>query len=57
MNDETPKSADTRDPMTDTKTTAPPTMPALSPREAARLWGTGTVPGPRRPQKFPYSKM
>jgi hypothetical protein len=27
------------DPPADTKTTAPPTIPALSPREAARLGG------------------
>jgi hypothetical protein len=54
--DEAPKPDQKPDPLADPKATAPPTMPALSPREAARLWGTSSLGGPKRAQRFPYSK-
>ena len=42
----------------DTKTTAPPETPrGLSPREAAKLWGTGHFPGDGRRNRPPFSIM
>jgi hypothetical protein len=42
-------------PPEDSKTTAPPQIPGMTPREAARLgiWSDGGQPG--IPRKFPYS--
>lgn len=54
--DEKPKD---EKPEPDSKATAPPAMPALSPREAARLWGIGSSVGPRDGvrRRYPFSKM
>jgi hypothetical protein len=43
-------------PLMDQKTTAPPEMRGMTPREAARLgiWSDGGPPGVRR--RYPYSK-
>jgi hypothetical protein len=46
------------DPPKDEKSTAPREMPpGLSPREAAKLWGTGGFPGDGIRRRYAYSKI